>query len=192
MFYRSLYSRIFLRKFRLLSVYFYQDLYQSIYSFAIYQLNFLTIYQFYLSINLEDITLNSLHTTLVFQAEDEVVACPPKTPQSYPKRAEDKVVTPQSYPKRAEDKVVTPQSYPKRAEDKVITPQSYPKRAEDKIVTPQSYPKRAEDKVVTPQSYPKRAEDKVVTPQSYPKRAEDKRQLCPPLETLVSFEKNLL
>ena len=90
MFYRSLYSRIFLRKFRFLSVYFYQDLYQSIYSFPIYQLNFLTIYQFYLSINLEDITLNSLHTTLVFQGEDEVVACPPKTPQSYPKRAEDK------------------------------------------------------------------------------------------------------
>ena len=28
-------------------------------------------------INIEDLTLNSLHTTLVFQAEDRVVACPP-------------------------------------------------------------------------------------------------------------------
>ncbi|KAK3771930.1 hypothetical protein RRG08_053911 [Elysia crispata] len=29
------------------------------------------------------------------------------------------------------------------------------------------------------------------TPQSYPKKAEDKRQLCPPLETPVSYEENL-
>ena len=31
-------------------------------------------------IDIEDLTLNSLHTTLVFQAEDKVVACPPLSP----------------------------------------------------------------------------------------------------------------
>ena len=31
----------------------------------------------HIHIDIEDLTLNSLHTTLVFQAEDKGVACPP-------------------------------------------------------------------------------------------------------------------
>ena len=35
-------------------------------------------------VDIEDLTLNSLHTTLVFRAENKGVACPPlETPVSY-------------------------------------------------------------------------------------------------------------
>ena len=43
----------------------------------IYVYIYIYIYIYIYNIDIEDLTLNSLHSTLVFQEEDKGVACPP-------------------------------------------------------------------------------------------------------------------